>query len=157
MAGIWTEELVSKLRQLFEQNFSGRLIADHLGLTRNQVIGKLARIGLVRVGPTIGMSKPARTPSDPTIRLKRPSRAAYYELAQADVVPLHAALLDLSANQCRYPYGDGPFTFCGCQKIEGSSYCEPHHQLTHGNNRPTAEQVAMNKRAYRANLISVAA
>lgn len=41
------------------------------------------------------------------------------------------ALLDLMPNDCRYPEGDGPaFTFCGQNKMAGSSYCPGHFFLT---------------------------
>lgn len=45
------------------------------------------------------------------------------------VEPLHLSLVDLQYDQCRYPYGDGHFTFCGCQVVPGRPYCEPHQQL----------------------------
>lgn len=45
--------------------------------------------------------------------------------------PLHLNLADLEYGQCRFPFGDGPFTFCGCQTYEDSPYCAEHHALTH--------------------------
>lgn len=37
--------------------------------------------------------------------------------------------LDLKRNECRFPSGDGPFTFCGRVKRDDSSYCREHHAL----------------------------
>ena len=42
--------------------------------------------------------------------------------------PLHLSLLDLERGQCRWPFGDGPITFCGHVVRSKSSYC-PHHAL----------------------------
>jgi hypothetical protein len=39
-------------------------------------------------------------------------------------------LLDLDAEGCRYPFGDGPFTFCNHAQHEGSTYCGPHMALS---------------------------
>jgi len=35
-------------------------------------------------------------------------------------------LHELDRSHCRYPHGDGPFTFCGHEVEQGGSYC-PHH------------------------------
>lgn len=48
----------------------------------------------------------------------------------AEVDPLHLALLDLEPGMCRYPYGDGPYTFCGHPQRDKSSYCGPHTDIT---------------------------
>lgn len=53
-------------------------------------------------------------------------------LRQVAVEPLHLNLLDLQHGQCRYPFGDGPFTFCGCRTVPDSPYCEPHQELCSG-------------------------
>lgn len=45
--------------------------------------------------------------------------------------PLHLSLLDLKQGQCRFPFGDRPFTFCGCAALEDKTYCEAHYALTH--------------------------
>lgn len=36
------------------------------------------------------------------------------------------SLVDLEPHDCRFPFGDGPFTFCGRRKVDGVSYCEDH-------------------------------
>ena len=151
----WTDERIAQLRELFARNLSSGRIADEMKLTRGQVIGKLDRLGLHRDGqPTLGFEKPKREPVEKKVRLRPAMKRILTSLAVADVAPLHVELIDIGADQCRYPYGDGPFTFCGCQKIANSSYCGPHHQLTHGDQRMTAQQVAIGKRAYRAEAIA---
>jgi len=52
----------------------------------------------------------------------------------ADVQPKaeHVGFLDLRYRQCRWPYGEGPFTFCGCRtQTELGPYCREHHVLAH--------------------------
>ena len=49
----------------------------------------------------------------------------------AEVDPLHVDLVDLNHDQCRWPYGDGPYTFCGHPTLFGS-YCGPHFALSVG-------------------------
>lgn len=49
----------------------------------------------------------------------------------AAVIPLLVALVDLEPGHCRYPYdGEGPTTYCGHEKAEGFSYCQPHANLS---------------------------
>lgn len=35
----------------------------------------------------------------------------------------------LTSGQCRWPFGDGPFVFCGVRVQFGRSYCEEHHAM----------------------------
>jgi hypothetical protein len=39
--------------------------------------------------------------------------------------PFHIPLVELTAKTCRWPYGDGQFTFCG-HEVEHGPYCKPH-------------------------------
>ena len=49
--------------------------------------------------------------------------------------PRLLAFADLAPGDCRYPYGgenEGEaYAFCGHPRVAGSSYCRPHHALTH--------------------------
>ena len=38
-------------------------------------------------------------------------------------------LLDLEHGECRWPFGDGPFLFCGDPAQDNSSYCSGHHAI----------------------------
>jgi GcrA cell cycle regulator len=50
--------------------------------------------------------------------------------------PRLLAFADLEPGDCRYPYGgerEGEtYAFCGHPRMPNSSYCRPHHALTHG-------------------------
>ncbi|HET7885657.1 MAG TPA: GcrA family cell cycle regulator, partial [Bradyrhizobium sp.] len=76
-------------------------------------------------------------PSTPKPSTPKPStleRAAALQLRCVAIMPRHLALIDLEANDCRYPYGgetEGEaITFCGHPRREGSSYCVSHFHLT---------------------------
>lgn len=146
--GIWTIERADELKRLWVSGLSASQVAAQLGgITRNSVIGKVHRLGLQRRGSALAHENKPRQPR--RIRVPRTSisgnvRRTTYEPAEqvalrcAEIVPRDIDLLDLELNDCRYPYGDGPFTFCGRQKQKGSSYCTPHFHLTRG--RGTASE-----------------
>jgi GcrA cell cycle regulator len=65
------------------------------------------------------------TKPQPFKEARQPSQV----IALADAVePLMLDLLDLG-NGCKWPYGDGPFNFCGHAKTSGDSYCRPHMRV----------------------------
>lgn len=108
-------------------------------VSRNAVIGRAHRLGITpHIAPKGGRGRVKALPraKKPIARVKLvPKRQAFKcephtGLRFAEVVPLHLALLDLAPEQCRWPYGDGPFTFCGCDAFTGGSYCEPHDGLS---------------------------
>lgn len=157
----WTDEKIDELKKHFAEGLSAALIAQEMGLTRNAVIGKLSRLGLTSAnGYPRHVNKTevrkARKSGGATPK-SEPKQISLPMLAVADVVPLHVGFDDLKYGQCRYPYGDGPFTFCGCESVEGGSYCLPHKMLTHTTARMTIEELTQHKRAFRARMIAEAA
>jgi GcrA cell cycle regulator len=145
---IWTEDRTDMLRKLFASgSFSCSGMAAELGngITRNSVIGKIHRLGLG--GKIYDYSRRRKTPAEleATKRDKEERRRERRRTQRASIVmvkvnlealrcievePLHKNLADLGRNDCRYPYGDGPYTFCGNPQREGHSYCGPHFALT---------------------------
>lgn len=155
MQSTWEEAHSAALRDYLDKGLSFSEIARALNLqfgtayTRNATIGRARRVGL---------SVPLRPPSDSVMnaarrpdarricqsrarkvahvppRLSTVERAAALQLRCVAITPRHLALVDLEANDCRYPYGgelDGdPITFCGHPRHEGSSYCLSHFHLT---------------------------
>lgn len=55
--------------------------------------------------------------------------------------PKHLDITDLTATACRWPYGDGPFTYCGQTKVTGRPYCEYHCSIAY-------TKVAVRKTSY---------
>jgi GcrA cell cycle regulator len=155
MQSTWVEAHSVALREYLDKGLSFSEIARALNqqfgtaYTRNAAIGRARRLGL---------SVPLRPPSDSVMgspkrpdakRLRelrarkvghvppKPStveRAAALQLRCVAITPRHLALVDLEANDCRYPYGGDaegdPITFCGHPRHEGSSYCLSHFHLT---------------------------
>jgi GcrA cell cycle regulator len=157
MQSTWEEAHSVALRAYLDKGLSFAEIARALNqqfgtaYTRNAAIGRARRMGL---------SVPVRPPSDSVMSAPRrpdarriresharkvahvppkPSsityeRAAALQLRCVAITPRHLALVDLEANDCRYPYGGDaegePITFCGHPRHEGSSYCLSHFHLT---------------------------
>ena len=160
MQSTWEEAHSVALRQYLDKGLSFAEIARALNqqfgtaYTRNAAIGRARRLGL---------SVPLRPPSDSVMgspkrpdakRLRelrarkaghvppkpstpKPStleRAEALQLRCVAIAPRHLSLVDLEANDCRYPYGGDaegePITFCGHPRHEGSSYCLSHFRLT---------------------------
>ena len=146
MLSTWTEDRVAELTRLYADGYSASLIAPILKLTRNAVLGKVHRLGLVspegekRTNGVRAPRQPAKLHA-PKIRIV-PANAnsnamrvlgktthAEYRLRCVEIEPRNLSLIDLSPGDCRYPYGDASIVFCGHPAVAGSSYCRPHHDL----------------------------
>jgi GcrA cell cycle regulator len=155
MQSTWEEAHSSALRELVEKGLPFSEIARALNArfgtayTRNAAIGRARRLGLSvpqradPAGPFPAAKKPdarriiekrARTLSQSVAKPATLERAAMLQLRCVAITPRHLALVDLEANDCRYPYGGDaegePITFCGHPRREGSSYCHQHFRLT---------------------------
>lgn len=114
----WSEERISELKRMWAEGWSASQIAHKLGgTTRNAIIGKVHRLGL----------DGRQTPSRP-LKVRIKSRP----LPVQPIVPGSVSLADLQSWSCRFPCGDpreAGFGFCGCVRIEGSSYCADHARI----------------------------
>lgn len=136
----WPLPLENKLRELWASSLSAADIGRVLGFGRNAVLGKVHRLKLAhRNNP--GNRKP-RTVREPKVRRvavvkPRPVKNADAENSTHNskhplsIVqpPRNLGLMDLTDAACRFPIGDGPFTFCGHDTQPGSPYCSGHHAL----------------------------
>lgn len=148
----WHQSVIDRMRVLHAENLTFSEIAAKLNhefnltLTRNACIGKGTRIGLG--GRTVAPAERAKRAHRPSVRVQKiipasvnslrvveVTRVEPEPLRLADVQPLHLSIIDLDADHCRYPYGDGPFTFCGCTVAPGRPYCLPHAKLCEGERR----------------------
>lgn len=151
----WSDEMVTRLRQLWAEGLSASQIAKILGFTRNAVIGKAHRIDLpMRLWKRQGQGLARKPPTDN--RYPRPRKSAAQRAADAkermrrlreerktsrewrrrlmfDPPPapdmLNVALLDLEARHCRFPIGDpreADFGFCGSGREGVHPYCLYH-------------------------------
>lgn len=132
----WPQDHIDELKKLvgeglsFAQSSAAINAKFGTSYSRNACIGKSVRLGL-SAGKTVKRdavehriavrAMPRKRVTQLPLR-PRPRR----NLTPDAVVPLHLNLLGLGREQCHWPYGDGPFTFCGCRCFDGSSYCEGH-------------------------------
>lgn len=145
---IWTADRTEMLRKLWASGISFSSIAAEIGagVTRSAIGGKLYRLDLGG-RDTNPRTYSRRTPEqiEATKRRKAERRKERRRTQRVNTVkptvnlealrcievePLHKHLLELGPNDCRYPYGDSPYTFCGHPQMEGHSYCGPHFSLS---------------------------
>jgi GcrA cell cycle regulator len=137
-AGKWTAEQDDALRKLHSEGCSGAQAAADINrefgtaYSRSAIIGRSHRLGLTQPLVVKRMQKKAAAKVDnpPKPKPIKTFVAEAFVARAADVVPRHLPLLDLKPDDCRYPYGNGPFSFCGHGKTAGSSYCFEHDCLT---------------------------
>jgi GcrA cell cycle regulator len=164
---MWTEERIELLIECHRAGLSRQQTANKIGnVTRNAVIGKLARLGFAEPkkhwsdpAPKIrprNQTKHKRRDAGNSLRIKirafsprfthgPPKLPAPMPKQHAsDVARIsYADFIDPSAkvaipqNACRWPIGEPTAGFCGCDKVPGSSYCESHlARSTASNNKP---------------------
>ena len=140
----WSDDAVARLKEHITAGMSAseivrELVSEFGGpLTRNAVIGKVARIGLALRGvPQPRKPAPPRPPRDRRVIIRRPPPAAAAPkpapAAAPAVLPAGGGvkLLDLREHHCRWPYGDPQrpdFRFCGCERDPRAwlPFCEAH-------------------------------
>jgi GcrA cell cycle regulator len=97
-AGTWTEERIEQLTRLWEEGITTAEIGRQIGVTKNAVIGKVHRLGLV---PRVITQKPA------------PKRIWFEFNGPVCMWPYG------------HP-GDDDFHFCGDRPEPGRPYCPSH-------------------------------
>lgn len=138
-AAKWTPAHDEALKKWRDAHFTAAEIAPQInrefqtGYSRNAIIGRLHRLGLTTL--TVGHGPKKIGP--PREYQPRPRRIVIPKFSPEEVAlrcieiaPRNLSLLDLEPNDCRYPYGDRPYMFCGHPQMEGSSYCGAHRALT---------------------------
>lgn len=148
----WTTERVNFLR-VHAPDQSASWIGDKLGCSRNAVISKCQRSGIVlhkswSRGPARTPDNPYRQPWSPERAAKqRERRAAARQLLGRDTrwtpqpayvpppipanapAPRNLSILEVGPGDCRWPVNDGrPYLFCGCAVQLEQSYCPFHYR-----------------------------
>jgi len=151
----WTQEHSEALRECLAEGMSHSRAAKAINArfntaySRNAAIGRAKRMGLTAPERPAALpwSPPDLTPREmrrereeqavlPKRLVQPPERPKRIKLRCIQIMPRHVALIDLEADDCRYPYGGDEegevITFCGHPRREGSSYCIGHFYLTRG-------------------------
>lgn len=130
--GVWDNARVARLRDLLDQHHTGGQIAKIMGLTRNQILGKVHRMGwelpetskrsvVAKLTKTRDTSKAARAPKSKPAAFEREPMPT---LRHTDVG--RKLLTDLETGECHFPVGEGPFKFCALEAVPGLPYCPEH-------------------------------
>ena len=131
----WTEEKVSKLRELWGKGKTASQIAEIIGgISRNAVIGKAHRLNLSAKIKTRTATSSQNFDSaviEKNIRSKRGRKSKFKSLIiEKDFEPENPKQLEeLDENSCKWPIGhpdDKSFYFCGRSSLKDFSYCKLH-------------------------------
>lgn len=134
----WTDEKKATAKRLYiEEDKSASITGNHLGVTRNAIIGIIHRMGLKKKEKEPLVREPrakkkyvrARTAADKVAR--RAEGPAPVPIRGEDLLtaqPLLASVLELNDSRCAYPYGTSNFQFCGRKRTRGA-FCEAHASL----------------------------
>jgi GcrA cell cycle regulator len=145
----WSDERIALLKILFERGCTCREMAYEIGVSRNAVIGKLARLNLTR-GRSARMPRAERragaAPSRPRgarplqLLLQAHVEDGATELTTTAITALPieegpgCSLMELGDDKCRWPIGDAcaaDAKFCGNQPLGGLPYCAGHARLAY--------------------------
>lgn len=132
----WTEERKAEFREYYAAGLSHREIATRLGgTTKNACVGIAHRLGLPPRRPANSRPAPVRVAADPVPAKKAPLRHRPRPTPPKPTNPVGKKGLiiwDLNHTHCRWPLaGEGvAMRYCAQPKDEGSSYCQPHRELS---------------------------
>ncbi len=146
----WSDDRVEAMKKLWADGLSASQIANELGgLTRNAVIGKAHRLGLMkrrerkpaqarqRKAPATHYLRQNNTPSYRGAAVPAVAKQVDPEPAPvAEIIPIHqrVALMELHDAICHWPVGDprsSDFHFCGGKAISGMPYCAHHCRMAY--------------------------
>lgn len=147
----WTKEAIERAKVLWESHsfkqISVKLAEEGFGeFSRGAVIGKLHRLGITKKPELTSLAPRVRPTKEPVgsiafkvihaIKRKRKQSGLKRELFvcqdSVEIEPRHISLMELNGETCRWPYGDGPFTFCGNLPSACSPYCLAHTRIAFG-------------------------
>jgi GcrA cell cycle regulator len=135
---MWTSEQDNQLRELHTTGMSFSDIGDAMGVTRNAAIGRAHRLYLPPKRDKSAPRKPRnrspnRSKAEPRISKRRMAMTFKDKLACPDSQPVGTkSLLDLAPDECRWPFGDRPYTFCGRKAVDELPYCAGHARIAYG-------------------------
>jgi GcrA cell cycle regulator len=150
ITGGWTEAQSEALKAHIGSGLSYAAAARRINeefqtaYSRNAAIGRANRIGLATPDRPPGQKSPRiYKPREhkPRLRVVRANsnsgRLRVIQVSETeqfepvtdealDAAARHIGFDALTNETCKWPYGDGPFTFCGCAKISDGPYCYGH-------------------------------
>jgi GcrA cell cycle regulator len=156
----WTDEAIETAKRMSANGCSASLIADamraeHPGITRNAVIGKLHRLGCAGGGRQPNKDRMPRTPCvrrasslSPTqpaprvwrgVRKRSPKGLSTRWVDRSSVQKSEwITIVDLNESVCHFPRGTpgrDDFAYCGASIEEGARYCGGHRRIMYASSR----------------------
>ena len=132
----WTEEKVSKLKELWGKGNTASQIAEILGgISRNAVIGKAHRLNLsakIKTRTAISNQNFDNSVENKNNKLLKRSRKSRFKslIIEKNFEPENPKQLEeLDENSCKWPVGhpnEKSFYFCGRSSLKDFSYCKLH-------------------------------
>ncbi len=131
----WTDEKVSKLKELWGKGNTASQIAEIIGgISRNAVIGKAHRLNLsakIKTRTATSNQNFDRSIDEKNIKIKRGRKSKFKSLIiEKDFEPEKPKQLEeLDENSCKWPIGhpnEKSFYFCGRSSLKDFSYCKLH-------------------------------
>ena len=131
----WTEEKVSKLKELWGKGNTASQIAEIIGgISRNAVIGKAHRLNLsakIKTRTAISSKNFSNNLETLNVTSKRGRKSKFKSLIiEKDFEPENPKQLEeLDESSCKWPIGhpdEKNFYFCGRSSLKDFSYCKLH-------------------------------
>ncbi len=131
----WTDEKVSKLKELWGKGNTASQIAEIIGgISRNAVIGKAHRLNLsakIKTRTAARNQNFENTIGNEKIKSRRSRKSKFKSLIiEKDFEPEKPKQLEeLDENSCKWPIGhpnEKTFYFCGRSSLKDFSYCKLH-------------------------------
>lgn len=151
MAG-WTDEMVNRLKELWDEGLTTGEIGKKLNVSKNSIVGKVHRLKLIsRPSPikkkddeeSIKKPEPKKAEikkaPEPVKEVKKKFEPKIKEEPITCVTPVKKSgdkitVVDLDNHTCRWPIGDPKdenFHFCGKKVRTGQTYCEEHSAIAY--------------------------
>ena len=131
----WTEEKVSKLKELWGKGNTASQIAEIIGgISRNAVIGKAHRLNLsakIKTRTAISSKNFENSLEENNSKSRRGRKSKFKSLIiEKNFEPENPKQLEeLDENLCKWPIGhpdEQSFYFCGRSSLKDFSYCKLH-------------------------------
>ena len=131
----WTEEKVSKLKELWGKGNTASQIAEIIGgISRNAVIGKAHRLNLsakIKTRSVTSKKNFDNNTLENNTKIKRGRKNRFKSLIiEKDFEPENPKQLEeLTEDCCKWPIGhpnEKSFYFCGRSSLKDFSYCKLH-------------------------------
>ena len=131
----WTEEKVSKLKELWGKGNTASQIAEIIGgISRNAVIGKAHRLNLsakIKTRTATSNKNFENSVEENNAKSRRSRKSKFKSLIiEKDFEPENPKQLEeLDESSCKWPIGhpdEKEFYFCGRSSLKDFSYCKLH-------------------------------